>query len=132
MARLATGVLVLLLSGTGTASAQECLHGSPEAPDQKARRDAAIQLAARINMAQGMTIGPGPDRRGYRPFNELANLPPTPPGFELRFHTDGTGYAFSIKDRLDPCRYAVFSDQDKYIYEAIARSGPLLVPLETR
>jgi hypothetical protein len=53
-------------------------------------------------------------------------------GFELQFHTDGATYSFSIKDRLDPCRYAVFSDQDKYIYEAIARTEPVLLPLETK
>ena len=53
--------------------------------------------------------------------NELPNIPPTPPGFKLKFHTDGTSYTFSIKDRVDPCHYAIFSDQDKHIYEANAK-----------
>ena len=133
MLQLAASLLVFFALGAGTASAQECLHGSMEAPAQQARRDAAIQLATRINVAQGVILGPGPQNRRYRPLENLANLPATPQGFELQFHTDGNTYSFSIKDRLDPCRYVVFSDQDKYLYEAIARTGPpVLVPLDTR
>jgi hypothetical protein len=61
------------------------------------------------------------------------NIPRTPQGFELQFHTDGMTYSFSIKDVRDPCRYAVFSDQDKFLYEAIARrDAAVLVPLDTR
>jgi hypothetical protein len=133
MLKLGTILGMLLIVGVGTSSAQNCLHGSTEAPAQKARRDAAIQLATRINISQGVILGPGPQNRRYRPFQELTNLPPTPEGFELQFHTDGSSYSFSIKDRLDPCRYVVFSDQDKYLYEAIARTGPaILVPLDTK
>jgi len=34
---------------------------------------------------------------------------------------------------MDPCRYVVFSDQDKFLYEAIARrDAPVVVPLDTR
>jgi hypothetical protein len=131
--QLAASLLILVTSGVGTSSAQTCLHGSTETPAQKARRDAAIQLATRLNVAQGVILGPGPQNRRYRPLEELANIPPTPQGFELQFHTDGGTYSFSIKDRLDPCRYAVFSDQDKYLYEAVARTGPaVLVPLDTK
>lgn len=133
MVKLATALGFLLIVGVDTASAQTCLHGSAEAPAQKARRDAAIQLATRINMAQGAILSPAPQNRRYRPLEELANIPPTPQGFELQFHTDGTTYSFSVKDRLDPCRYIVFSDQDKYLYEAIARTGPaVIVPLDTK
>jgi hypothetical protein len=65
--------------------------------------------------------------------NELTNIPPTPPGFDLQFHTDGNTYSFSIKDRMDPCRYAVFSDQEKVLYEAVARRDQaVVVPLDTR
>jgi hypothetical protein len=125
-------ILLLLTCGAGTATAQTCLHGANEAPAQKTRRDAAIQLATRINLAQSMTIGPGPRSR-YRTLQELTNIPPTPQGFELQFHTDGDTYSFSVKDRMDPCRYVVFSDQDKFLYEAIARrDAPVVVPLDTR
>ena len=132
MFKFAISTLLLLTCGAGTTTAQTCLHGANEAPAQKARRDAAIQLATRINLAQSITIGPGPRSR-YRTFEELTNIPPTPQGFELQFHTDGDTYSFSIKDRIDPCRYVVFSDQDRFLYEAIARRDePIVVPLDTR
>jgi hypothetical protein len=131
----ALSLLALLTFAAGAATAQTppmCLHGANEAPAQKARRDAAIQLATRINNAQTTTIGPGPRSR-YRPLEELINIPPTPAGFDLQYHTDGSTYSFSIKDRLDPCRYVVFSDQDKFLYEAIARRDePVVIPLDTR
>ena len=132
MSKFVISILLLLTCGAGTATAQTCLHGANEAPAQKTRRDAAIQLATRINLAQSMTIGPGPRSR-YRTLQELTNIPPTPQGFELQFHTDGDTYSFSVKDRMDPCRYVVFSDQDKFLYEAIARrDAPVVVPLDTR
>lgn len=122
---------VMLLAVTAPSYAQTCLHGSGEQPEQKIRRNAALQLATRINLAQSMSFRPLPRR--YRPLNELGNLPPTPAGFDLQFNTDGRTYNVAIKDRRDPCRYAVFSDQDGMLYEAIARSGPaILVPLGTR
>ena len=132
MFKLVISTLLLLTCGAATTAAQTCLHGANEAPAQKTRRDAAIQLATRINLAQSMTIGPGPRSR-YRTLQELTNIPPTPQGFELQFHTDGGTYSFSVKDRMDPCRYVVFSDQDKFLYEAIARrDAPVVVPLDTR
>jgi hypothetical protein len=44
--------------------------------------------------------------------------PPAPDGFRVQLNIDGTTYAFSIKDTLDPCLFAVFSDQTGDIYEA--------------
>ena len=136
MSKPVFSLILLLTLGAVPAAAQlpqACLHGANEAPAQKARRDAALQLATRINLAQMMTIGPGPRNNRYRPLAELMNIPPTPAGFDLQFYTDGTTYSFSIKDRMDPCRYAVFSDQDKLLYEAIARRDePVVVPLDTR
>jgi len=124
---------ILLTAGAGTAAAQNCLHGANETPAQRARRDAAIQLATRINLAEMITSGPRSPNNRYRPLDELVNIPPTPQGFELQFHTDGDTYHFSIKDRTDPCRYVVFSDQDKFLYEAIARrDAPVVVPLDTK
>ena len=129
---LTLGTLVTAAAGIAAQTPPTCLHGANEAPAQRARRDAAIQLATRINNAQTRTIGPGPSNR-YRPLEELVNIPPTPAGFELQYHTDGRTYSFSIKDQLDPCRYAVFSDQDRFLYEAIARRDePVVVPLDTR
>jgi hypothetical protein len=124
---------LLLTYGAGTAAAQSCLHDAHETQAQKARRDAAVQLATRINLAEMVTSGPRTPNNRYRPLNELTNIPPTPPGFDLQFHTDGNTYSFSIKDRMDPCRYAVFSDQEKVLYEAVARRDQaIVVPLDTR
>ena len=132
MFKPAVSFVLLLTCISAPVVAQTCLHGANEAPAQKVRRDAAIQLATRINLAQAMSLGPGARSR-YRPLAELMNIPPTPNGFELQFHTDGNTYSFSIKDRMDPCRYAVFSDQDKMLYEAIVRrDGPVVVPLDTK
>lgn len=133
MSRLFFPLLMLLTFGAGTAAAQTCLHGANEAPAQRARRDAAIQLATRINLAQSM-MDPRPRPRSrFRTLDELPNIPPTPQGFELQYHTDGSTYSFSIKDQTDPCRYVVFSDQDKFLYEAIARRDqPVVVPLDTK
>lgn len=126
-------LFVMLIVVAAPSAAQTCLHGADETPAQKARRDAAIQLATRINLAEMVTSGPRSPNNRYRPLHELANIPPTPAGFELQFHTDGNTYSFSVKDRRDPCRYVVFSDQDKYLYEAIARRDqPVMVPLESR
>ena len=133
MFKLLIPFLLMLTAGVAPAAAQTCLHGANETPAQKARRDAAIQLATRINLAQMVTSGPRSSTNRYRPLHELTNIPPTPQGFELQFHTDGNTYSFSVKDRTDPCRYVVFSDQDKNLYEAIARrDAPVLVPLETK
>ena len=94
MLKLIVPLALLLIPGAGSAVAQTCLHGSDETPAQKTRRDAAIQLATRINLAQIAFFRPGPPNRGYRPLEELANIPATPQGFELQFHTDGNTYSF--------------------------------------
>ena len=128
-------VSILALSVLTPSSAQparpprDCLHGPMDSSAQRARRDQALTLAGRINVAQGPRL-PG---QPYRPLDELRGLPPTPNGFALQFHSDGESYMFSIKDQLDPCRYTVFSDQDRDIYEAIVREGkPAIVPIDAR
>jgi hypothetical protein len=115
-------VVVALLAGGDVVATQspDCLHGPMETPANRVRREQAISLAQRINGAQKMArrFAPPAERGAYRPLDELFNLPATPAGFRVQHHTDGATYAFSIKDTLDPCRFAVFSDQDGEIYEA--------------
>jgi hypothetical protein len=48
----------------------------------------------------------------------------------LQFHVDGLRYAFSLKDSRDACRYAIFSDQDRFIYEGTPQLGVKVVPAE--
>jgi hypothetical protein len=96
------------------------------------RREKALDLAADINRAQGLSrrFGAPPGRGSYRPLDQLSNVPEAPEGFRVQLHTDGTSYSFSIKDERDPCGYAVFSDQSADIYQAIIsrpRVGPKLL-----
>jgi hypothetical protein len=42
----------------------------------------------------------------------------SPNEFVTSLVVDANGYIFSIKDTLDPCRFAFFSDQDGVIYTA--------------
>ena len=110
--------------------APSCLHGSDETPANRARRLQAVQYVARVNAAEGTSA---PRLQKYRPLNELANLPPLPAGFDIQFHTDGLTYTISLKDTRDACHYAIFSDQDKLLYEAIPSKGETtIVPLGTK
>ena len=112
----------LLASPSSSQAPPRCLHGPDERPDHRVRREQALTLALQVNRAEntGPTIAPL-QRRAFRPLDQLAGLSPTPGGFKVQFNTDGGTYTFSIKDTLDPCRYAVFSDQELSIYEATAR-----------
>jgi hypothetical protein len=112
----------------GSATAQECLHGPSETPRHQIRREQALKVAVAINLQQ-VLLRPSPQTRRYRRLEELANIPPTPMGFALKFYTDGPTYSFSLKDTLDPCHYAIFSDQDKRIYEATPVRRAVVVPV---
>jgi hypothetical protein len=110
-----------------------CLHGgSSEQANQRARREQALKMAEQINRAEHMGPArvPSQPRRAYRPFAQLPNMPPTPAGFRLQFYTDGATYTFSLKDTLDRCEFAIFSDQDQGIYQATPRTGVQIVPAE--
>ena len=133
MFKLVISMLLLLTCGAGTAAAQTCLHGANETPAQKSAPRRGDPAGDAHQPGAVVTFGPALANAATGPLEELTNIPPTPQGFELQFHTDGDSYSFSIKDRMDPCRYVVFSDQDKFLYEAIARRDePMVVPLDTR
>lgn len=126
--------LTIPLAGSRPLVAQQCLHDKrTETPAQRARREQALRLAQMINAAEAMgpSILPGQRRPDYRPLDQLPIIPATPAGFRLQFHTDGATYSLSIKDTTDPCNYAIFSDQDRRIYEASPRTGVYVVPADT-
>ena len=135
---LLTGI-VLALGFTPLAAQaplpRNCLHGGAESAADRARRQQAIDYATKINVAE-TTYGIGPrsqSQRGYRSLDQLANLPLLPAGFAIQFHNDDRSYTFSLKDTRDACHYAIFSDQDKLIYEAVPRADTTaIVPLGTR
>jgi hypothetical protein len=129
-----TGSLPAPSFAQGRAQPGPCLHGPTEQANQRARREQALKMAQQINQAEhgGPAVLPSQPRREYRPFAELPNMPPTPAGFRLQFHTDGATYTFSLKDTLDRCEFAIFSDQDQGLYQATPRSGARLVPADTQ
>jgi hypothetical protein len=109
-----------------------CLHGPNEARSQAARREQAYKMAQQINRAENGPIAIPFGKREYRPFDQLRDLPAVPNGFHLQFHTDGATYMFSLKDTLDACRFAIYSDQDQDIYEGAPHSVAHILPVETR
>jgi hypothetical protein len=92
-----------------------CLHGSSSTPENRARRDAALQYARQLNTFEA--AGKNQAQRYYA-IEDLPGLPALPDGFKARMSTDGASYAYSVKDTLDPCHFAFFSDQDGLIYNA--------------
>ena len=108
-----------------------CLHGADESAAERARREQAVDYATKVNVAESFTAGLLP--RGFRALNKLPNLPAAPAGFEVQFHFDDRSYTLSLKDSRDMCGYAVFTDQDRLIYEAVPRAETArVVPLGTR
>jgi len=132
------GVALALAGGPalaqGSGQARNCLHTPPESAAERARRQQAIDYAMKVNVAEARHgIGPQQLQRGYRPLEELANLPAVPAGFAIEFHYDDRGYALSLKDTRDACHLAIFTDQDRLIYEAVPRSDTGgIIPLGTR
>ena len=137
--RLTLVAMVLVVSGMPSArpAAQpaqvppRCLHSRSEDAAQRSRREQALTLAQAINRAENPArVVPGKPP-SYKPLDQLSELPPAPEGFSVQLNTDGNTYSFSVKDTLDPCHYAIFSDQDRYLYEAIARNDVELRRLDT-
>ena len=109
-----------------------CLHGDLESNADRTRRMQAVDYVTKVNVAESARLRFVP--RTYRPLEELANSPAVPAGFAVQVHNDDRSYPVSLKDTRDACHYAVFSDQDRLVYEAIPRTdaGAIMVPLGTR
>src|SRR5438093_203182 len=130
---LAAAVLAIAASASGQgrgARLATCLHGRNETAEQRDRREKAVKVAHAINTAEVIVVGPPKPR--YRRPEELRFIPALPRGFELQFDTDGETYTFSIKDTLDACHFAIFSDQEKFVYTGTPLAGPRVVPVGTK
>lgn len=115
----AAAASTMLVLWASTAAAQTCLHGSEETSSQRARREAAIRYVEQVNAAQETLR----DELGVSGrLDELPRIDGPPVGFVVLLTVDDYNYAITLKDVLDPCRYAVFSDSHGIIYEA----APLL------
>lgn len=100
---------------SGAQQDTQCLHGQDETTDNKRRREKAINVAHAINAQQAAAIRTNP-AAVYRRVSQLT-LPEIPDNFSLSLHLNGRiTYSFSLKDFADPCYFAVFSDQDGFVY----------------
>ena len=90
--------------------------GSQEAgcPTEPQRGQAAVQFARALNTAQSRFQV---QNRRYGQISDLA-VGAEPNGFRAQLTTDGATYSFSIKDTVDACHFALFSDQQGLIYPA--------------
>ena len=117
MWKYAAALTLAGLFGWGTAPAQEraCLHGPSETAAQAARRQAAVAFARLVNATEARAHD---QAQAYYTLSDLHTIPTAPEGFKSQLSSDGVSYTFSLKDTLDPCHFALFSDQDAMIYSA--------------
>jgi hypothetical protein len=123
---------------TGTALAQQCLHGANEIPDQAARRREALTAARTVNNIQANQ--PGAVNRSYFRHVDLGGtafaakmrestsetvrrilLGPADeilPKWKLTLDVTQDGYWFMIKDLSDPCGFAYISNQAGVIFNS--------------
>ena len=113
VAVVATVVTAALSTGPTVVAQQSCLHSQDEAAAQRDRRRQALRLARQINTLENLARN---QARQYQPVTALPNVSAPPQGFVVHFATDGATYAFSVKDTLDPCAFAYFSDEGGLIY----------------
>ena len=120
--RVAAALVALVLADVPVA-AQEC--GAPGALSSatgvaatERRRDAAATYLGVVHAAQGRAHAAG---GRYLPLHELPNLPAAPLGFIPRLIAGQWSYAISLKDLFDACGFALFSDEQGTVYEAVPR-----------
>jgi len=110
------GGIALSVAAQQSPPPQNCLHGPSETADQAARGRAALQMARQVNTTEAQANQQG---HTYYALSDLPGLASEINGFKVQLSTDGGTYTFSIKDTLDPCRFAYFSDQEGVIYSGM-------------
>ena len=108
-------IVVVNASAQRAPAPASCLHGASEKADQRTRRLAALAFVERVNFIEGEGKL---QAQQYFSLEDLPQLPPLPAGFKAQLSNDGTTYTMSLKDTLDPCAFAYFTDQDGVIYSA--------------
>jgi hypothetical protein len=80
----------------------------------------AQRLRAPVLFARTVNSGEARFRVQNQRYGQLAELGvgAEPEGFRTQLSTDGTGYILSIKDAIDACRFALFTDEQGLIYAA--------------
>jgi hypothetical protein len=104
---LAFGLAGIGALWTGSAQESTC-------PADGQRRQAAVRFARIVNSAEASFQA---QNKRYGQISDLA-VGAEPEGFHAELTTDGKAYALSVKDTVDACRFALFSDQQGVIYSA--------------
>jgi len=113
VAAVLAGSVVFGAAGGLAQAPRSCLHGPLETAAEAARRQSALQLARKINTTEAQANAQG---HTYYVLSDLPGLASEVSGFNVQLSTDGASYSFSMKDSLDPCHFAYFSDQTGVIY----------------
>lgn len=113
----ALGLAAFVAFGVTPRQEPGCLHATSETPAQALRRQAAVAFARLVNTTE---LRAHQQAQTYYALGDLHTIPAPPDGFKAQLSTDGATYTFSIKDTLDPCHFALFSDQEGVIYSATA------------
>ena len=109
MLKYAAAVGLVGITGLWTGSVQEST-----CPADAQRRQAAVQFARVVNTAEASFQA---QNKRYGQISDLA-VGAEPEGFRADLTTDGRTYALSVKDTVDGCHFAVFSDHQGVIYAA--------------
>jgi hypothetical protein len=111
---LVVGTALLPSYGSAAAQTRSCLHeAATETESEQARRGLALRLARAINTAEMQVFS---TQKKFTAIEQLPISAGVPQGFVAALSTDSQSYAFSIKDTIDPCRFAYFSDQNGVIF----------------
>ena len=83
-------------------------------PGDAQRAQTAVRFAREVNTAQAR------HQAQNTRYGRIADLGigAEPEGFRAQMTTDGTTYSFSVKDTVDACHFALFSDEQGVIYTA--------------
>ena len=121
-----------VLKGDALGQGQQCLHSGDESVGERLRRQAAVDFVVELNAAQ--TRQQRATGR-YASLGEIRQAASAPLGFVPRLVADQFGYIIKVVDALDPCGFALFSDERGVVFEAqpstLAVSAPSL-PSENR
>ena len=127
--------LIALALASGSAHAQQCLHGANETPDQAARRVDALNAARTINNIQAnqktgsyfrhedLVTAPWAVQMRQSESGlakRISLLPGTDilPGWTLTLDVGFDSYWFMITDKTDPCGFAYISNRSGLIFRA--------------
>lgn len=107
------------------AHGQQCLHRSDESAGERSRRQAAVKFVDDVNVVQARRQR---ETGRYASLADIQQAHTAPLGFVSRLVLDQFGYVIRVVDALDPCGFALFSDERGVVFEAhptaVQRTAP--------